>query len=190
MAGGELDRQRGPRESQRWESLESEEAYMTNEKRTLSVYVSAHPTDKETRKQVVGHLVGLVGDGTIRVWHEGKILPGESHVENVLDNLQRADIVIVLLSSAYLNSEYREHEITRALARRAKEEQWVFPIMVTRVHVVGTPFAGLDIFPGKNSSLEEVSNKDAALAEFAGVLRTVTNRVHENQSRSKSSDPS
>ena len=84
-------------------------------------YSYAHE-DEDAKNKLVQHLSILKRRGYISEWHDRKIEAGENWSEAISQNLEEADIILLLVSSAFINSEYCwEVEMKRALERHASQ---------------------------------------------------------------------
>jgi len=82
-------------------------------------------------EELRGQLRPLEIAGRIKVWSDREINPGVDWEHEIVHNLDTADIILILVSSAYYNSVYiHEKEIKYALARHEKGEAKVLPIIV------------------------------------------------------------
>jgi hypothetical protein len=80
------------------------------------VFFSYSHADETVRDQLEIHLTMLKRRGLISAWHDRRIVAGE-HLDNEIDqNLERADVILLLLSPDFLASEYcYSREMKRAL---------------------------------------------------------------------------
>ncbi|MBD2451418.1 toll/interleukin-1 receptor domain-containing protein [Nostoc sp. FACHB-152] len=90
--------------------------------------------DEEMRQKLENHLRGLERQGVITKWHKGMISPGKDwEVEN--DNqLKTADIILVLISSDFIASDYHwEVVIKKAMQQHRARKSRVIPILLRPV---------------------------------------------------------
>ncbi len=72
--------------------------------------------------------------GVICCWHEREIIAGEDWEDSISANLKDADIILALVSSAFLASEYcYARELERALIQHASGQSRLIPIIIRPV---------------------------------------------------------
>ncbi len=87
--------------------------------------------DAQYLDELRGQLRPLENAGRIKVWSDREINPGVDWEKEIVRNLDTADIILILVSSAYFNSAYiHDVEIKYALSRHEKGEAKVLPIIV------------------------------------------------------------
>ena len=127
--------------------------------------------------------------GLIEIWEDSRIDPGEGWDETIAAALETADIVLLLVSSAFTASEYCHRELTRALERRRKGSAEVIWIYVDHCDYGAMPFAGLEGMPkGKDGRLQplvECNRKEQArhLADASKKIRELAVGIAEAKHR-------
>jgi hypothetical protein len=76
------------------------------------------------------HLRVLNRRGVIDTWHEGRISPGENWDHAIEERLQRADLLLLMISADFLASDRADMEIHRALQMAARRETLVLPVLL------------------------------------------------------------
>ena len=80
-------------------------------------YSYAHE-DEKLRDELDGHLALLRRKGVIRPWHDRGIVPGQKWDEAIDRELSTADLILLLVSMDFLNSDYIwGKELATAIAR-------------------------------------------------------------------------
>ncbi len=121
------------------------------------------------------HLELLKRNHEIDDWHDRKILPGQTW-ENVLDeHLENADIVLLLISTSFIASDYCwGKEMKRALERQAAGSATVIPIILRPTdNWHSAPFGQLQALPRDGKPVTEWNNRDRAWANVAEGIRMV-----------------
>ncbi len=96
----------------------------------VEVFISYSHKDESFRKKLESHLAQLKRNGLISIWHDRKISAGKEWKGQIDDALERAKIVLLLISADFLASDYcYDVEMKRALDRHAKGETQVVPII-------------------------------------------------------------
>src|SRR4051794_5980718 len=89
----------------------------------VTVFISYAHTDEELKDQLLLHLAALRREGLIGVWHDRMLVPGE-HLDSAIETqLAASDLVILLVSPAFIASDYcHEKEMLRAFERAQRGE--------------------------------------------------------------------
>jgi tetratricopeptide (TPR) repeat protein len=114
----------------------------------------------------------LQRQGVITAKHDRLIAPGADWTQ-VLDHfLNEADIILLLISSDFLASDYcYGREMQTALKRHQDHEARVIPILLRPVDWQSAPFHALQALPTNGKPVTSWSNRDAAFADIAAGIR-------------------
>lgn len=87
--------------------------------------------DEKLRNELEKHLSPLKRMGKIDAWHDRRIVPGEEFEGKIDKNFLEADIVLLLVSSDFIDSDYCiQVEMERALQRHDRGEAVVIPVIL------------------------------------------------------------
>ena len=137
-----------------------------------SLFYSYSHKDEGLRDELDAHLALLKRDGFISTWHDRKIRPGDEWDAEINDALNRADVILFLVSPHFLASKYcRDVEVRQAMERHRKHEALVVPIILKPVVFASEEFAGLQALPKNCRPLVEWP--DSGFASVAEDLRTL-----------------
>lgn len=82
----------------------------------VKVFISYSHRDEALRHQLDKHLAPLKRQNVIAVWHDHQIRPGDEWENQIDDNLNKADIILLLISPDFVASYYwAEIEIQQAM---------------------------------------------------------------------------
>ncbi len=96
--------------------LESVDIPQKAEESPIRVFISYSHKDERFREDLEAHLKLLQRGGLIEMWHDRQIGPGTEWKGAIDGNLDRADIVLLLVSSNFTNSDFVwDEERPRAL---------------------------------------------------------------------------
>ncbi len=140
------------------------------------MFVSYAPEDAEFFAAFRQHQAVLTRRGVVEVWHEGRLQAGAAFPDESRAQLDRADVVVLLVSAAFLDGEriWREH-LDRALERERRGEVTILPVLIRAVHMDGAPFEGLQMLPRDGRPIADPGN-DAAWKEVAEALADLLTR--------------
>ncbi len=98
----------------------------------LKIFISYSHNDMKYKKELLTHLKSLELTHNIDVWHDGKILPGDTIDAEVLIQLGISDVVLLLVSPNFLSSFYCiEVELKKAIQRHQDGTCIVIPVILS-----------------------------------------------------------
>ncbi|WP_437986971.1 tetratricopeptide repeat protein [Sorangium sp. So ce117] len=143
----------------------------------VRLFISSVPEDAGSRAELEAHLKPLARQRLLEVWHEGKVDPGGQPAAQVNAQLEAAEIVVLLVSPAFVASDRHMHEeAARALARRGAGEVDVVPVLVRDCAWDWTEFGKLAPLP-KDGPIGGALDRDRAWTAVARGLRHVVDSV-------------
>ncbi|MCV2218015.1 TIR domain-containing protein [Thauera sp. Sel9] len=137
-------------------------------------YSYAHE-DEKLRNELDGHLALLRRRGVIRPWHDRGIVPGQKWDQAIDSQLATADLILLLVSMDFLNSDYIwGKELAAAIERAERGDASVVPVLLRAVDIEDAPFAHLQGLPTDLRPVTSWPNRDEAWTDVAkGIRRTV-----------------
>jgi len=141
----------------------------------ISLFCSYSHKDIELKDQLFNHLSLLRRQGVVDIWHDREICPGQDWVSIIDKRLEAARVVLLLISSDFLASDYCYGiEMNRALSRQEEGAVQVLPIILRPVDWHSAPFARLKCLPEDGFPVTSWNNRDEAFANVAkGVRRAI-----------------
>lgn len=138
---------------------------------TLLFFSYSH-ADSELRDQLEKHLAMLKRQGRIDAWHDRKIVAGDSLDDRISEHLEKADIILLLLSSDFLASEYCYGvEVSRALERSQRGEARVIPVVLRPCDWKTGPFGGLLAAPTDGKPVTRWTDRDEAWLDVVEAIK-------------------
>lgn len=139
-----------------------------------SVFFSYSHDDEPHRDQLEKHLALLKRQGLIQAWHDRRILAGNDFGDAIDQELERAEIVLLLVSSSFLASDYcYSREMGRAMERQEAGLARVIPVIVRPCDWHTAPFGRLNAIPRDGKAVSTWANHDEAYAEVARQIRAI-----------------
>src|SRR4051812_11017609 len=87
-------------------------------RKPLKIFCSYSHKDEEYLDELKTSLAGLRRQELIQEWHDREILPGKEWEEDIDENLKTSEIILLLVTPTFMNSDYvYEKEMRRALER-------------------------------------------------------------------------
>src|SRR4051794_8767134 len=140
----------------------------------ISLFYSYSHKDEALRKKLETHLSLLQNEGVISGWHDRRIAAGTEWDGAISENLDKAGIILLLVSADFLASRYcRDVEIKRAMGRHEAGTARVIPVILRPVDWHTAPFGKLQALPQDGKAVTEWSNRDKAFTEVARGIREV-----------------
>ncbi|NET32825.1 MAG: SUMF1/EgtB/PvdO family nonheme iron enzyme [Cyanothece sp. SIO1E1] len=147
----------------------------------IKVFFSYSHKDEELRDELAKHLSILEQQRIISAWHDRKIGAGSEWANEIDDNLNTAHIILLLISSDFLNSKYcSDIEMEQALKRHEIGEACVIPIILRPVYWKGASFGQLQAFPKNAQPVTIWSDRDAAFTNVTEGIAAAADRISKS----------
>lgn len=144
----------------------------------LSAFVSYAHEDEDLKNQLTRHLEPLRRLKKVETWHDGQILPGSKWKSEISTALEKADIILLLVSIDFINSNFcYEVELEKALERNAKRQAAVVPVILRECLWKHTSFAELQALPKDGRAVTSWADRDEALSKVADGILLVAERL-------------
>lgn len=139
---------------------------------SVELFYSYAHSDESLCQELQKHLAALKRAGLIRDWSDRKIEPGDEWDAGIHAALERAGIILLLVSSDFLASKYIfEVELPFALERHHSGRATVIPVLLRPVEWRDSPIARLQMLPSEARAVTLWPNRDEAFSDVAGRLR-------------------
>ena len=141
----------------------------------IRLFYSYFHQDEELRKELESHLSLLRRKGLISAWHDRMIGAGDEWKGETDKNLEEAQVILLLVSSSFLASDYCwDVETKRAVERHDRDEAKVIPIILRPCDWQGAPFGKIQALPRDGKAITSWSNRDEAFTDVAlGIRRAI-----------------
>ncbi|HEV7681692.1 MAG TPA: TIR domain-containing protein [Pyrinomonadaceae bacterium] len=151
----------------------------------LEVFISYAHEDRKLVDELFKHVTVLKQLGLINIWdNSDESTPGIRHQRDVKKRLERADIILLLISSNYLNTTLlRKFEMEPALARHSNSQARVIPILVGPIAEGQSTFSNIQLIPRNLRPINSWANREEAYAEVMQDLRVAIDAALAERSR-------
>jgi hypothetical protein len=140
----------------------------------LTLFISYAHEDEALRQQLDKHLATLRREGLVEAWHDREITAGKDWAGEIDAALDRAHIVLLLVSPDFMASEYcNEIETKRAMQREQMGTSRVIPVLLRPADWSAAPFARLQAVPTGARPVTDWPDRDAAFLDVVQHLRKV-----------------
>jgi hypothetical protein len=144
----------------------------------LAVFLSYAHADDAYRRELEKHLALLKHEGIIAPWHDHRIVAGQDIDREIDRNVERADIILLLVSPDFIASRYcYEIEMTRAMQKHANRTARVIPVIVRPCDWHTAPFGRLKALPKDGKAISTSANHDEAFLGVAQAIRAVAKAI-------------
>jgi hypothetical protein len=156
---------------------------------TIEVFFSYADSDKDRDMltELLKQMSILKRLNYITDWHEGMLTPtaGEEPDEQVMQHLNSARIIVLLISPDYMYSEKLNAEhVERAMERHRSGEATIIPVLLRSIdNWKEAPFGKLLTIPRNGKPISKWADKDEAFAEVAKEIRTVVTNLRQASPR-------
>jgi hypothetical protein len=149
------------------------EDIMTDPTKCTLFYSYTHKDEKYRAKLDV-HLGNMKRQGLISGWYDGKITGGKEWDAEIKKRLEEAQIILLLVSAEFLDSDYCHGvEVKRALERHGEGTARVVPIIVRPCDWRSTLFGKLLALPKDAKAITNWKRQDDAYLDIALGIRKV-----------------
>jgi len=141
------------------------------------VFISYSHKDEEFKNSLTEHFSSLVRSGIISEWNDRKIVPGTDWSNEIDENLKNSDLILFLISSSFLNSDYCMNiETQTALSMHASGQAQLIPIVVRAVEWSDTQLSKLQSLPKDALPISSWPDKDEA---WVSVIHGIKKHISE-----------
>ncbi len=156
----------------------------------FKVFFSYAHKDELLLDRLKEHLAPLKNQGLIDGgWHDREIDAGAEWEPEIIRHLETADIILLLVSAAFMNSDYcYGKELRRAIRRHERKEARVIPIILSPVDWQIPPLDKLQALPTDGKPVTGAgwhSVDDALLNVVKGIRASIRNLQKQQRSSSQ-----
>lgn len=147
---------------------------LNTEKRQTKFFVSYSSKDEEYKNELKKHFKGVIDNGLMDYWDGKVILPGEHWNEEIKKKLEEAEVILLLISVDFMNSDYiNDVELKRALEREAQGLVKIIPILVRTCDFESSPLNNRHSLPEGKLPIEEWVNKEKAYVNIVDGIKKI-----------------
>ena len=143
----------------------------------LRIFISYAHADEALRQELDKHLASLKHQGIVEVWHDRRINAGQEWANEIDSNLQSADIVLLLISSDFIASDYcYNKEMQEAMRRHDAGEAATIPVILRPCDWHGLPFGKLQASTRDGRPITKFPSLDEGFLEVVQSIRAVAKK--------------
>lgn len=134
------------------------------------VFIVSAAEDEAFCAELIKHLVPLEQAGIVEVRHAGHVKVGEDEKKSLFLEIDRAHIMVLLVSADLWASESARAQAERALKRHHASEASVLSVRIRSGVSEDTPIRGMKVLPVGGGAVDKPKN-DTAWTEVADAIR-------------------
>ena len=144
----------------------------------MTVVFSYSHADQGLRDRLELALTMLKREGAIESFHDRRIEAGTDLDGKIFDELERADVILALVSPDFLASNYcYDRELARALERHREGSARLIPIVLRPCEWQRSPLAGIMALPTDGKPVTKFADQDDAFLEISTGIRTAIDGI-------------
>jgi hypoxanthine phosphoribosyltransferase len=137
------------------------------------IFISYCHADLDYKNKLDAHLTPLRHSDLVDVWFDGHIKPGDEWEKAIDDNINEADIILLLISIDFITSKYcYSIELKKAIERHENGTARVIPIIIRYCNWEHQLFAKFQVLPYQGKPVTSFSDKDEAFAQIVAEIHT------------------
>ena len=151
-----------------------------NSMKEIKVFISYAHADENYKDVFQKHLSGLKRNGIINEWNDRYIIPGKKWDAEIKRNLDESRIVLFLISSDFMSSDYiHDIEIAKTLERYEKGEVVIVPIIIRACDFSSLSLSEFQALPKDAKAISSWDNEDEAWVDVVGGIKNVIANLDE-----------
>ena len=150
----------------------------------IDIFIAYSHNDLHHKDELKKFLRPLLREGRISLWDDFDIEAGQDWDAKIKERLYGADLVLLLVSSDSLASDYfYGKEVTVSLERHARGESIVVPVILRHCDWAETPLGSLEALPEKGRPVVEWPTRDQAFQDVVSRLRRVVEGLEQRRQK-------
>lgn len=115
---------------------------------SVKLFISYSHRDEVLRRQLDKHLAPLQRQRVITAWNDREIKAGMNWANQIDDNLNKADVILLLISPDFVASDYCSNiELEQAMKRHHAGNAIIVPVVLEPCDWAWLPFGKFQAFP-------------------------------------------
>jgi hypothetical protein len=148
------------------------------------LFFSYSHVDEALRDRLEVHLSLLKHQGLIETWHDRRITAGSELDVAINENLESADVILLLVSADFIASKYCfSLEMKRALERHEEGTARVIPVILSSCDWHTAPFKKLLAAPKDGKAVTSWANQEEAWTDVARQVRSAVEELQTTSAR-------
>jgi hypothetical protein len=143
--------------------------------KSVYIYFSSCRQDEKILKELEKRLLVLEEDGIITILHSGRIGLGKNTIDERNEQLRKANVILLLVSTDYINSsEHRNVEVKQIMEKYNSGKAKVIPIITKKCHWEREVYKDLNPLPRDRKPIASSIKKDDI---FSAIIDEIINEI-------------
>ncbi|MEM8909493.1 MAG: TIR domain-containing protein [Bacteroidota bacterium] len=150
----------------------------------VKVVIAYADKDDSHRERLRVFLHRQVEKGLLTIWDRSEITPGANVSQTIQQQIQQAEIIVLLASADFTAHPKRADEKDLAFARFEQEQCWIIPVLVSAFYYDAQADWGDLTFYPQNRSIESNTAQEAlAYTEVTAAIMERVKAIHQSGKR-------
>ncbi len=150
---------------------------------SVKLFISYSHTDEDYKNELLEHLSPLKREGLIDSWHDREIKAGQEWNNEIDLNLKDSDIILFLISSSFINSDYcHDKEVKSATELHISGKAQLVPIFIRACKWQKLSFSKFQGFPTDARPISSWTDKDEAWLNVVDNIEVIAREISEKKS--------
>jgi len=145
-----------------------------NSRQGFAFFISYAHKDEIFKDELKKHFSGLRRNGFIRDWDGRAIFPGEDWDYEIKQKLEQAHVILFLISSDFMDSDYiNDVEIKRAIDRHNEHHVKIIPVIIRPCDFDSLPLKKYQAVPKDKRPISSWENRDEAYLDVVNQIKRI-----------------
>lgn len=142
----------------------------------MKVFLSYSHADEKYKEELDKHFAALKRSDKVETWNDREMEAGTRFDDDIKCHLDQDDIIILLISSDFIASDYCYNtEMKKAIERANNDECRVIPIIVRPCLWKETPIKDILALPKDGKPISKYEDRDEAYLEIVSAVNNMIN---------------
>ena len=138
--------------------------------------------DEGLRDELEVHLAGLKRLKLISTWYDRRIDAGTDFEGEINENIEKADLILLLVSHYFIASDYcYEKEMRRALERHKNGDAIVIPVILSPCDWHDMPFGKLLACPKDGKPITKFPDRNDGFVEVVRAVKNAAKKINSSK---------
>lgn len=148
----------------------------------LKVFISYSHKDETYKDTLDEHLALLKRKEVIDTWNDRRLIPGQKWETEISENLLDSDIIIFLVSSSFISSDYCYGiEMKKALEQHNSGDSIVVPLIIRPCDWASADFGSIQGLPKDANPVSKWENEDDAWLDAVNGIKKLISSIGEKK---------
>jgi hypothetical protein len=144
----------------------------------IKIFISYSHHDEEYREKLEKALSPLKRLKKIEIWDDRQILAGQDWQDQINVNLQKAHIILLLISDNFIASDFcYSNELQNAIEKHQQKKALVIPVIIKPCDFSDLEFARIQALPNDAKPLSTWDNQDVAIQNVVQSIKKAINAL-------------